>query len=148
VESLVRSERPDVPAHQIVKELESLKLIKPAAHGLFLPANISARITSPHPILLEHLALSVARLLSTAYSNTKTRGSGAALIERYAHVPDLRGDKVRAFRDFTYQQGEALLATADDWLESNRSRKRGKAGRRSFPAGIHVFAFVGKSRSS
>jgi hypothetical protein len=128
-----------------VAEFKSLRLIKPAGKGLYLPTNIAGRIRTDHPILLEHLANSVVRLLSTARQNTKSK-SDKTFIERFVHVPDLKLSKVSEFRDFSNQQAAAFLSTIDDWLESNRViHKRGKK-EKSIAAGVHAFAFLGDRR--
>jgi uncharacterized protein DUF6502 len=141
VESLIRHEKPEVSVKKLVAEFRSLRLIKPSGNGLYLPTNIAGRIRTDHPILLEHLANSVVRLLSTARENTKTK-SDKTFIERFVHVPDLKLSKVSEFRDFSNQQAAAFLATIDDWLESNRATKRSGSIERSVSAGVHAFAFL------
>jgi Family of unknown function (DUF6502) len=142
VESLIRHEKPEVSVKDLVSEFKSLKLIRPAGNRLYLPTNIAGRIRTDHPILLEHLANSVVRLLSTARENTKSK-SDKTFIERFVHVPDLKVSKVSEFRDFSNQQAAAFLATIDDWLESNRVARRPTKEQRSVPAGVHAFAFLG-----
>jgi len=142
VESLIRHEKPEASARELVAEFKSLRLIKPAGKGLYLPTNIAGRIRSDHPILLEHLANSVVRLLSTARENTKSK-TDKTFIERFVHVPDLKLSKVSEFRDFSNQQASAFLATIDDWLESNRAIGISAKTEKSVPAGVHAFAFLG-----
>jgi Family of unknown function (DUF6502) len=142
VESLIRHEKPEVSARELVAEFKSLRLIRPAGKGLYLPTNIAGRIRTDHPILLEHLANSVVRLLSTARENTKSK-SDKTFIERFVHVPDLKSSKISEFRDFSNQQAAAFLATIDDWLESNRVTNSSATSERSVPAGVHAFAFLG-----
>lgn len=142
VESLIRHEKPEVSVKDLVAEFRSLKLIRPAGNGLYLPTNIAGRIRTDHPILLEHLANSVVRLLSTARENTKSK-SDKTFIERFVNVPDLKLSKVSEFRDFSNQQAAAFLATIDDWLESNRATKVSVSTEKSVPAGVHAFAFLG-----
>jgi hypothetical protein len=146
VESLIRHEKPEVSAKELVAEFKNLRLIKPAGNGLYLPTNIAGRIRSDHPILLEHLANSVVRLLSTARENTKSK-SDKTFIERFVHVPDLKTSKISEFRDFSNQQASAFLATIDDWLESNRAAGGSARTQQSVPAGVHAFAFLGDRKS-
>jgi hypothetical protein len=142
VESLIRHEKPEVAVKELVAEFKSLRLIKPAGNGLYLPTNIAGRIRTDHPILLEHLANSVVRLLSTARENTKSK-SDKTFIERFVHVPDLKISQISEFRDFSNQQAAAFLATIDDWLESNRAVHNSTKPEKSVPAGVHAFAFLG-----
>ena len=69
------------------------------------------------------------------------------LIERFAHVSSIPKGKVREFKDFTTQQGEALIDTVNDWLEANKSPKKVKKSARELQAGLHVFAYVGARKS-
>jgi len=44
------------------------------------------------------------------------------------------------------QQGEALIDTTNDWLESHRKVRSGQAKTGSLEAGLHVFAYVGRNQ--
>jgi hypothetical protein len=148
VEALVRKERPAIPAATVAREMVRLRLVRRIREGFCVPTGMHALISRNHPYIAEHLAHSVMRLLSTVQSNARTKSGGGALFERYAHVPNLRRSQVQAFRDFSNQQGEALIDTTNDWLESHRRIRSGKAKTGSIEAGLHVFAYLGRSRIS
>lgn len=146
VEALVRRERPSIPAAAVAREIVRLRLVKRNRKGYFVPTGMHALISRMHPYIAEHLAHSVIRLLSTVQYNARTNAGGGALFERYAHVPNLKRSHLQAFRDFSNQQGEALIDTTNDWLESHRRLSSNKERKATIEAGLHVFAYVGKSR--
>lgn len=146
VEALVRRERPSIPAAAVAREMVRLRLVRRIRNGFCVPTGMHALISRKHPYIAEHLAHSVMRLLSTVQYNATTNASGGTLFERYAHVPNLKRSHVQAFRDFSNQQGEALIDTTNDWLESHRRVRGLKQRRGSIEAGLHVFAYLGGSR--
>jgi hypothetical protein len=147
VESLIARESPVIPAAKIVSELLRLGMLKKTNNGKYLPTALHSIIRYEHPYLSEHVAHSIIRLLSTVQYNATIKSKDTPLIERYAHVSSIPKNKVREFKDFTTQQGEALIDTVNDWLEANKSRKRSKKGNHELQAGLHVFAFVGARKS-
>jgi hypothetical protein len=147
VESLLARESPSISAEKIVHELLRLGMLKKAGNGKYLPTALHSLIRFDHPYLSEHVAHSIIRLLNTAQFNAGLGAKGGALIERFAHVSSIPKKKVREFKDFTTQQGEALIDTVNDWLEANKSAKPRKKSRRELQAGLHVFAFVGDHKS-
>ena len=146
VEALVRRERPSIPAAAVAREMVRLRLVRRARSGFCVPTGMHALISRMHPYIAEHLAHSVMRLLSTVQYNAKTNAGGGTLFERYAHVPNLKRSQIQAFRDFSNQQGEALIDTTNDWLESHRRLRSNKERKATTEAGLHVFAYLGKSR--
>ena len=146
VEALIRRERPSIPAAAVAREMVRLRLVRRIREGFCVPTGMHALISRNHPYIAEHLAHSVMRLLSTVQYNARTKSGGGALFERYAHVPNLQRSQVQAFRDFSNQQGEALIDTTNDWLESHRRIRSSQATSGSIEAGLHVFAYLGRSR--
>jgi hypothetical protein len=144
VEGLLRREKTLQTASAIVPELVRLKLVRRLGGGLYVPTGMHALIRNAHPYIFEHLAHSVVRLLSTVQRNAKTASPHSVLFERYAHVPNMSARNLSAFRDFTNQQGEALIDTTNDWLESHRSKSNVARRIRPLQAGLHVFAYVGE----
>jgi len=146
VEALVRRERPSIPAVAVAREMVRLHLVRRVRSGFCVPTGMHALISRMHPYIAEHLAHSVMRLLSTVQYNAKTNAGGGTLFERYAHVPNLKRSQLQAFREFSNQQGEALIDTTNDWLESHRRLRSNKERKTTIEAGLHVFAYLGKSR--
>jgi hypothetical protein len=147
VESLIAAESPAVPAAKIVSELLRLNLLKRTSGGRYLPTALHSLIRGEHPYLSEHVAHSIIRLISTVRQNSTLPRKDDPLIERFAHVASIPKSKVREFKDFTSQQGEALIDTVNDWLEANKGSvkaRRSKKGAADLQAGLHVFAYVGE----
>jgi hypothetical protein len=99
-----------------------------------------------HPLAVDHVAKSVARMLETVHRNTDSAFTRTPLIERYAHVPDLDPSDAEEFAAFAQQQGAAYLAAIDDWLETRRVQSRvGKkrCSRKKVAAGVHLVAYLG-----
>ncbi len=148
VESLVRAEQPGPTARDVVSSMRSLRLIQRAKNGRYVPRARVATINTLHPVLIEHVAHSLKRLLETVQGNVSRGRPGKNLIERYIHIPDLRKDQLRAFRDFSQQHGSEFLASVDDWLEARRARNSTRSTDKGVAAGIHVFAYVEKGPAS
>jgi hypothetical protein len=125
----------------IAKELVRLGLLKRHSSGRYVPTTREAIIKQEHPYLAEHVAHSVVRLIETVLHNSQCHSPEGHLFERSAHVTNFDIGKLRAFQDFSYQQGRALIETTNDWLEANKSTRRtGKMAE----AGLHIYAYVGK----
>ena len=148
VESIAKSERPSGSAKSIVTELVSLGLIRKASPGLFLPKARVATIGVLHPVLIEHVSQSLVRLLETVQSNTSRAPDAAPLIERFTHIPDLPASLAGDFRNFSQEHGSAFLASVDDWLEARRARNLKWKKGRTLSAGVHVYAYVGRPKST
>jgi hypothetical protein len=142
VEALVRSERSEAPARRLAQSLVGIGLIRKRRDGLYYPVSRVATVSRMHPMLVEHVSKSVARLLSTVHQNTSAKKGAPTLIERYTHVPDLSRAELERFREFSQQHGTAFLAGVDDWLEPRRTKRRPGARRPGCAAGIHVFAYL------
>lgn len=145
VEALVRSERPSSPPRAIIEEMRSLGLLLRKG-SRYLPRARVATIDRLHPVLIEHVAKSLTRLLETVGRNTSERGV-VPLIERFTHVPDLPMSCVDDFRVFSQQHGSAFLASVDDWLEARRVRNA-KRATKGAAAGVHVYAYIEQSKPS
>ena len=140
VEALVRSERPRSDPSDLIASMVTLGLLKKASAGRYLPKARIATIPRMHPVLIEHVARSIARLLETVGENT-TRKHASPLIERFTHIPDLPFNRIAEFREFSQRHGTAFLASVDDWLESRRVRNASRKVSGT-TAGIHVFAYL------
>jgi hypothetical protein len=141
VESLVRSEKPSRPPRQIVADMVAMGLLRRAARGKYLPKARVATIRQMHPVLMEHVAKSLVRLLETVQNNTTAASGAIPLIERFTHIPDLPLTRVPEFRAFAQDHGSNFLASVDDWLEARRVRNSPKK-QRGVSAGIHVYAYI------
>jgi hypothetical protein len=142
VEALVRAEGGNAPAKRVAQSLLSVGLIEKRKDGLYHPTSRVATVSKMHPMVVDHVSKSILRFLSTVRQNTSGYGSGSALIERYAQIPDLSKKELRKFKDFSQIHGTAFLTGVDDWLEPRRLKKKSRKGRPSCAAGIHVFAYV------
>ncbi len=121
-------------------------LIRKSRRGTYLPTTESATIRQLHPLLIDHVAKSVMRLVETVYRNTDPLIASTPMIERYAHVPDLDPADAKEFAAFAQQQGAAYLAAIDDWLETRRVQSGAGKKRRSrtkVAAGVHLVAYLG-----
>lgn len=145
VAALVRSQENNAEADKVADEMLRLHLIKKVSPGRYLPVARVATIRKLTPALIDHVARSLERLLSTVNINTRGDLRSKSLIERTAFVHDLPREELRAFREFAQQQGSAFLANADEWLESRRASKRSKLRSPLVRAGIHVYAFEEQS---
>jgi hypothetical protein len=121
-------------------------LVRKTRDGRFLPTAESATIGQMHPLAIDHVAKSVARLLETVHRNTDSALARMPLIERYAHVPDLDPSDAKEFAAFAQQQGAAYLEAIDDWLETRRVQSvtgKKRRSRNKVAAGVHLVAYLG-----
>lgn len=144
--ALMRQQDPECDANALAKDMLAVGLIRKSRSGDYLPTRESATIRQLHPLLIDHVAKSVMRLVETVYRNTDPLVSSTPLIERYAHVPDLDPADAKEFATFAQQQGAAYLAAIDDWLETRRVKagtgKRRHSGSK-VAAGVHLVAYLG-----
>ena len=140
VVSLIRrvSKKEDVT--ETVAAMKDLGLIQRTKSGKFLPVSDRATIGSLHPVLIEHVANSLNRLLRTVRYNVSRGREEESLIERYTHLPSLRVRDVAAFKRFSQQQGSAFLSSVEDWLQARNATL--KSHRKGVSAGVHLIAFV------
>jgi hypothetical protein len=143
VEALIRAERVAHDPVALVQRLRSLKLIIRCGRGRYKPASRFAVVAEPNSLVQQHAVRSLSTLLKTIKENLAEPQASRALIERTAEVPDLPVECVTEFRKFARSQGWALLSTLNDWLESRRARGKGRHGRETVGAGVHVFAYLG-----
>jgi len=144
--SLMRRQDPKCDVHALTKGMLAVGLIRRMRNGAFLPMTESATIRQLHPLLIDHVAKSVMRLVETVYRNTDPMSATIPMIERYAHVPDLDSADAKEFAAFAQQQGAAYLEAIDDWLETRRLQpKTGKKRRlrSKVAAGVHLVAYLG-----
>jgi hypothetical protein len=123
--------------------LRKSKLIRERTDGHWLPTERHARIPMATPESLIHFAEGVARLAETVSQNTTSSSKTSLLFERASKVPRLPVGESKEFKKFAEAQGIAFLSAIDDWLES-RTLKKAVSGRRTCPAGVYAFAFLGK----
>jgi Family of unknown function (DUF6502) len=144
--TLMRRQDPRCNVQELAKDMLAVGLIRKKRSGAFSPTAASAMIGQLHPLAIEHVAKSVARLLETVHRNTDSSLTTMPLIERYAHVPDLDSADAKEFAAFAQQQGAAYLAAIDDWLETRRVQSGAGKKRRSrskVAAGVHLVAYLG-----
>jgi hypothetical protein len=130
--------------------LKQVGRIKRRRNGLFIPHGEVSIVPRLTPEIAELVAQTVNRLLATVAHNTSLRAREAIrLIERNTAVPDLPRSDLNAFKLFAREQGAVLIDTLNDWLENRRGsgtpRRKNVAGH--VTAGLHVFAFVERSRA-
>jgi hypothetical protein len=143
--SIVQELSPNANARDILAFMNSAKLLKRLADGRFLPTADAATIANADSLVVEHIARSVVRLLSTVRRNAVVAPGSFPLIERYAYVSDLDRSHSRDFAEFTKTQGLAYLKAVDDWMEQRRaSRARmPKKARSGVVAGVQIVAYLG-----
>jgi len=144
--ALMRRQDPKCDVRALTKGMLTVGLIRRRRNGEFLPVTESATIRQLHPLLIDHVAKSVMRLVETVYRNTDPLTATTPMIERYAHVPDLDSADAEEFATFAQQQGAAYLEAIDDWLETRRIKpKSGKKGitTNKVAAGVHLVAYLG-----
>jgi hypothetical protein len=144
--ALMKRQDPDCDIQALTRDMVAVGLIRKKRGGTFLPTTESATIRQLHPLLIDHVAKSVMRLVETVYRNTDPMIATIPLIERYAHVPDLDSADAKEFAAFAQQQGGAYLAAIDDWLETRRVQSGAGKKRRSrtkVAAGVHLVAYLG-----
>ena len=144
--ALMRRQDPKCDIQSLAKDMLAVRLIRKTRGGAFLPTTDSATIRQLHPLLIDHVAKSVMRLVETVYRNTDPLIVTTPMIERYAHVPDLDSADAKDFAAFAQRQGAAYLEAIDDWLETRRIQS--KAGRKrssnsKVAAGVHLVAYLG-----
>ncbi len=142
--TLVRSQDSEAHVSSLISAMVRTGLIKKIKDKKYLPTTSAATISQMHPFAVDHVIKTVLRLVETVTHNMQLVDSQSALVERYAHVPDLDAKEARAFSEFTRQQGAACLEAIEDWLEARRKEKpRVASGKRhSISAGMHVFAYL------
>jgi hypothetical protein len=145
--SLIHSQSRTADAQGVLASMINAGLVTRRPDASYFPAKESATIAALDPLCVDHIAKAVIRLLETASRNTANDRDKVPLIERYAHVPNLSKSEARRFATFSRQQGQACLDTIEDWLESRQtdSRQRGVASAKGVSAGVHIFAFLGKT---
>lgn len=145
VEALFRAENRKAYFKQGLRDMHRTGLVRKNRAGLYLPRNDAILLHTLTPEMVANLALSMNRLATTLLHNTAAnRRSDERLIERNALVTDLPKEKLKEFILFSREQGAALVATMNDWLENRRLGDKPtitRPSRRTIAAGIHVFAF-------
>lgn len=143
VEALVRLQKAGQFPGAVARHLKHVMLVVRCGKGLYKPASDAAVISAKDPLIVQHAARALSTLLETVGQNMSSTPRLAPLIERFAEVPDLPSEHVKAFKAFTQSQGRVFLRTVNDWLESRRvPRKAGRGPIRTVRAGIHTYAYV------
>jgi hypothetical protein len=142
--TLVRSQDCEADVSGLITAMVRTGLIKKTKERRYLPTTSAATISQMHPFAVDHVVKTVLRLVETVNRNMQLADSQPALVERYAHIPDLDAKEARAFSDFSRQQGAACLEAIEDWLEARRKeRPRTASGKqKGISAGMHVFAYL------
>jgi len=148
VQSLISLEGGSARPEMVANELVRLRLVKKQSTGLYAPTALHSLIRRNHPYMFEYVAHSIVRFLHTVAENAKGVDGSIPSIERYAQVSSIPASKVREFKDFSSQQGEALIDTINDWLEANRTTSKAGRSTKSVQAGLHVFAYVASREQS
>jgi hypothetical protein len=155
VESLIRECGDAKRVDSVLRALISQGLIRRTAGNRYLPANHVATLRSYGPELGGYVGEAILNLMETIQDNLRPEYGGDTLIERAALIRDLPPRLSAQFKSFTQEQGSALIANVDEWLESHRAARtaarRGGARspggpRRGVTAGVHVFAFLSNRR--
>lgn len=142
--SLIRGLDPKVDVSAVLSFMRANRLIRRTSDGRYVPTADATTITSADPVIGEHLARSVVRLLSTVRRNTDPSQMVPPLIERYAYVSNLNPREAAGFAEFTKDQGLTYLKAVDDWMEQRRMPRSGsnrKGG--GVVAGVQVIAYLG-----
>jgi hypothetical protein len=144
VASLILGQDKNADVEQVVRSMLRAGLIRKRADRTYVPKKDLATIEALDPLLIDHIAKAVIRLVETATGNAGTSRSQFQLIERYAHVPDLAPSEGKSFASYSRQQGQACLDAVEDWLETRQVRRRhgGSRPRSGLSAGVHIFAFL------
>jgi len=144
---LVHSQNRRADAKGVITSMLNAGLLKKHGKAAYLPTRESATVQLLDPLSVDHIAKAVIRLVETASRNVENSRGKVSLIERYAHVPDLKASDARAFAAFSRQQGQACLDTIEDWLESRQLKplsQRSYASGNGVTAGVHIFAYLGE----
>jgi hypothetical protein len=145
VRSLVRSLDPKANVSSVLSFLRSNGLVRRLSDGRYKPTADAATISRSDPVVGEHLARSVVRLLNTVRRNTAVNRGNPPLIERYAYVSNLDRNAINGFAEFTKSQGLAYLKAVDDWMEQRRVPRltNSSKAKRGVVAGVQVIAYLG-----
>jgi hypothetical protein len=148
VEALVRSERTGCDTAAFARQMRSLGLLERSGRNRFKPAARIAVIAGLNPLIQQYVARSSVTLLRTIKHNVSSAERSTRLIERFAEVPDLPTKYVAEFREFSQEQGWAMLKTLNDWLESRRVRRLVGTNKRTVRAGVHLYAYLDPAKAN
>ena len=146
VEALILSQDGDIDAGALTQRIKNLGLIAQTSRGLYRPIRDAALVSLSGPVVLQHLALSLSTLLETVEQNVKISAASPRLLERLAEVPDLPAGCTREFLRFSQLQGSTFIKIMNDWLETRRARAALHSGHDSVRAGVHVYAYVARTK--
>jgi hypothetical protein len=144
VSALIRKEAGSKKVSAVLESMIDLGLVTPVGTAEFLPVGDTATIARLHPVLIEHVANSLNRMLRTVRHNVSRSHEDRPLIERYTHVSNLSAKDIGAFKAFSQAQGSAFLANVEDWLSSKSATEKPTVS--GVTAGIHLIAFVDTPR--
>lgn len=145
IERLIRSVAVrGVDPQEIIRTLTEQKLIRRTRNGRFVPVHHVVNLRTFGAEFSGHVGEMLLRLMETMQSNLQPHNGDDPLIERAVMVRDLPANLLGEFKGFTQEQGSALLANVDEWLEAHRLRSM--RGQRSLTAGLHLYAFAAPTR--
>lgn len=148
--SVIRRIDPLADSFEILQSMKVLGLIRRTSRGRYIPTSEAAIVDQLHPLLIEHVAKLISRLISTISRNTTSKRDSLPLIDRHAYTANLNPLDRAAFAEFTRSQGIAYLESIDDWLAQRQIRQLGASGAaktRGVAAGVYLFAYLGDKAS-
>lgn len=132
-----------VDSQRVASDMRDVEMVKKIPGG-YLPVEYGSPLSPSHPMCKVHFLRSL-RSLIWSIENNMVANEGERLIERKALVLQLPVKDFSAFRDLARQQGAALIATMNDWLESKRRHANDTATHgKTSEAGVHFFSFLRK----
>ncbi len=146
LEALIRTQNRQADTAILIARIKALRLLAETSRGLYKPVADTVLLSFSGPILLQHLALSLAMLLETVEENIRGGAASPRLLERLAEVPDLPAGYVEAFLRFSRLQGSMFVRILNDWLETRRARAGAVSHKNTVRAGVHVYAYVRQSK--
>jgi len=142
IASLLKRYAGDMPHGAVLKELEQLGLVEPAASGY--------RVTSRHyirsaadPDLIRQAGVALCDHATTIAHNVDANRAEPARLERMATSRSLPRRRVAAFHEFLVSESQAYLEKIDAWLAAHSSDElvstMERAKERTVRAGVGVF---------
>lgn len=141
--SIIREIDTTIDANDLIRKLRSARLIRQTSGGKYLPTSEIAVVDRLSSLTIDHIAKLVIRLIATVSRNVNPSKDSLRLIERHAFAPNLLWSERSAFANFANQQGMACLESVDNWLQRRRSSPAERRRRRTVPASLHLFAYLG-----
>ena len=144
LESLAGRYAAGVASSQVIREMKRLGLVRSTVGSKHLPVRDMLQIRESGAALSAHVGQAILNLMGTLRANLTRSPRDEALLERAALIDDLPESLVPEFRRFAAEQGNAMTANVNRWLETRRPSTPGRKNQRLCTAGVHVFAFTGE----